>query len=163
MSFTLVFREITTITEDQLENLEKMPCMDILNQSDEFFCITYAEAMQYKKEYKNILQYCKKLTSSDGVGIYVAKSRFYCFESESTIYDYLHQFSKELHDVYVDITDKYRDIIRLTSDKRVSKRMNELQIPSIEQGSRLFYMANWRTYAQRGTISSCANSTIGDR
>ncbi len=144
MSFTLVFREITMLKEKELKALENMHCMDIFDQYDKFFCCQKNEAMLYEAEYKGIMNYCKEIITLDGIKVFVAKSNFHCYSSEEAVYKYLYDYSNEQFPCYTDITERCGEVIRWRNDNSehfITEKPNEWQIPCVNEGSRLFYMA----------------------
>ena len=139
MSLTLVFREIAKPTDHDLDIVRTMLYGELWNQYDKLFSVTAAEVSQYRAEYEDIIPYCAKLSTQDGVEIYVAKCKLHIYKYDRAIYQYLKKYSSEAKQKYSDITERCGEVVRWISGDSQTEKCEEWQIPNVVDGARLFY------------------------
>ena len=144
MSLTLVFFEVTNFTSQEISELRKLTYSEIFWQLDKIFCVT--ENVSKDGRYSQIIPYTTRITSLDGVNLYVAKKKNLLVCSEPTIRDCMSDYSNERSRVYADVTEISGEVIggirTVQKDGESIDIKTEYKIPIVHEGGRLFYVAS---------------------
>lgn len=141
---TIAFTEVKHFEMRELEQLKKKTYADIYWDLDTYFCVTVEKVRVFKNFYKEIIPYCQRIITDDGVEIFAAKVKRHLICTEPRLYAILKEHFSIIDECYKDVTDlggehfENLNFINWAIKMDQPVRETEFTIPKVQESSTLF-------------------------
>lgn len=145
---TLAFTEVKHFNTRELNQLKNKTYAEIYSQINTKFCVTAEKASRLADIYEEIVPCCQKITTADGVDVFVAKIKRHLVCTEPSLYYMMKEHYSTTDEVYKDITALGGECFKKLSffnwaiETNKPIRETEFRIPKVRKGSTLFYVAS---------------------
>ena len=142
---TLIIIEVKSLNSRELKQLTKKTYVEIDSNADKYFCVTAHKAKkQFPEFYVEIIPHCQRITTADGVEVFVAGKKRHLIATESNLYRFFKD-SGAIDETYTDITayggEKFKKLCYINWCADSYEKCTEYRIPKVRKNHRLFYVA----------------------
>ncbi len=144
---TLAFTEVKQFNARELNQLKVQTYAEIHWQTDTYFCVTEEKARKFADMYEEIIPYCQRITTADGIDIFVAKVKRHLICTEPSLYLMMKESYSAIDECYKDVTEiggeyfENLSFINWAIETVIPVKETSFTFPKMGTGSRLFYVA----------------------
>ena len=145
---TLAFTEVKHFNARELNKLKKETYAEIYWQINENFCVTEEKARRFADMYEEIIPYCQRITTADGIDVLVAKIKRHLVCTEPSLYSMMKEHYSAIDECYRDVTAMEGECFEKLSffnwaiETETPVKETSFRVPKMAKGSRLFYVAS---------------------
>lgn len=146
-ALTLAFTEVKHFDTRELNKLKNKTYAEIYSQIESIFCVTAEKVRRFTDMYEEIILCSQKITTADGVDVFVAKIKRHLICTEPSLYSMMKEHYSAIDECYKDVTTmggEYFDnlcFINWAIDTAKPVKETSFRVPKVKTGSRLFYVA----------------------
>lgn len=145
---TLAFTEVKHFNARELKQLKKKTYAEIYWKCNTNFCVTAEKASRLTDIYEEIVPCCQRITTADGVDVFVAKIKRHLICTEPSLYSMMKEHYSTIDECYKNVTalggERFKNLSFFNWAVETNKRVKETEfrIPKVRKGSTLFYVAS---------------------
>lgn len=145
---TLAFTEVKRFNDRELNKLRKETYDEIYMQMLTNFCVTVEKAERLEDIYREIIPCCQRITTADGIDVFVAKIKRHLICTEPQLYRIMKEHYAAFDECYKDVTSlggevfKNLSFINWADQKNLPEKVTSFRVPRMRKGSTLFYVAS---------------------
>lgn len=144
---TLAFTEVKHFNTREFNQLEKKTYAEIYSQINTIFCVTEEKARRFADMYEEIIPYSQRITTVDGIDVFVAKIKRHLICTEPSLYSMMKEHYSAIDECYKDVTAmggecfKNLNFFNWAIETSTTVKATSFRVLKMRTGSRLFYVA----------------------
>lgn len=144
---TLAFTEVKHFDTRELNQLKKKTYAEICSQINTIFCVTEEKTRRFSDMYEEIIPYSQRITTADGIDVFVAKIKRHLICTEQSLYSIMREHYSAIDECYRDVTAMGGEYFEKLSffnwaiETATPVKETSFRVPKMRAGSRLFYVA----------------------
>lgn len=144
---TLAYTEVKHFDTQELNKLKKKTYAEIYSQINTIFCVTEEKARRFADMYEEIIPYSQRITTADGIDVFVAKIKRHLICTEPSLYSMMKEHYSAIDECYKDVTEMGGECFKNLSffnwaiETATPEKATSFRIPKMRKESRLFYVA----------------------
>ena len=144
---TLAFTEVKHFDTQELNQLKNKTYAEICLQINTIFCVTEEKARRFADMYEEIITCSQRITTADGIDVFVAKIKRHLICTEPSLYSMMKEHYPAIDECYKDVTViggecfKNLSFFNWAIETETPVKETSFRVPKMRAGSRLFYVA----------------------